>query len=76
MPKLVCIAPKKLIKIFLKLGFAKRDAQGSHVFLAHQDGRTTVVPVHNKELSRGLLRKILNDVELSVKEYDSLRKKA
>lgn len=74
MPKLVPIKPKPLIKILKGLGFTQRDAEGSHVFFRHADGRTTVVPVHNKELSRGLLRKILNDVEISIEEYDKLRK--
>ena len=74
MPKLVSIKPKKLIKILLQLGFTERDAEGSHVFFRHADGRTTVVPVHNRELSRGLLRKILHDVQLSVEEYEKLRK--
>lgn len=74
MPKLVPIKPKKLVKIILSLGFARRDAEGSHVFFAHLDGRTTVVPIHNQELSRGLLRKILNDMHLSIEEYDKLRK--
>ncbi len=31
MPKLVPIKPKKLVKILEKLGFSKRDAEGSHV---------------------------------------------
>ncbi|MBI2411330.1 MAG: type II toxin-antitoxin system HicA family toxin [Candidatus Kerfeldbacteria bacterium] len=75
MPKLVPIKPKPFIKILLKLGFVQRDAEGSHVFFRHADGRTTVVPVHNKEISRGLLRKILNDIQISVKEYDALRRK-
>lgn len=74
MPKLVPIKPKSLIKILKALGFTQRDAEGSHVFFRHADGRTTVVPVHNKELSRGLLRKILNDVEISIEEYGKLRK--
>jgi len=74
MPKLVPIKSKKLIKILLGLGFKKRDAEGSHLFFAHPDGRTTVIPTHNRELSRGLLRKILNDIHLSVEDYDKLRK--
>lgn len=74
MPKLVPIKPNRLFKILLSLGFIKRDAEGSHVFFAHPDGRTTVLPVHNRELSKGLLRKILNDVQLSIEEYDKLRK--
>jgi len=74
MPKLVPIKPKQLIKILLRLGFVERDAEGSHVFFRHPDGRTTVVPVHDKEISKGLLRKILNDIQLSAEEYDNLRK--
>ncbi len=75
MPKLISIKPARLIKLLLGLGFSQRDAQGSHVFFRHDDGRTTVVPIHNRELSKGLLRKILNDIQLSVEEYEKLRKK-
>jgi len=74
MPKLVPIKPGKLMKILEALGFVKRDAQGSHVFFRHMNGRTTVIPVHNRELSKGILRKILNDIQLSVEEYEKLRK--
>ncbi len=74
MPKLILIKPKKLIKILISIGFVERDAQGSHVFFKHTDGRTTVVPIHNRELSKGLLRKILSDVQLTVEEYEKLRK--
>ena len=74
MPKLVPIKPKQLVKILIVLGFTKRDAEGSHVFFAHLDGRTTVVPMHNRVLSKGLLRKILNDIQISVAEYDKLRR--
>ena len=45
------------------------------MFFEHEDGRTTVVPIHNRELSKGLLRKILYDVKLSVEDYEKLRKK-
>ena len=73
MPKLVPIKPKKLVKMLLGLGFIERDAEGSHVFFKHPDGRTTVIPIHTEEISKGLLRKILNDIQLSVEEYDRLR---
>lgn len=75
MPKLVPIKSKNLIKILLFLGFEKRDAEGSHVFFAHSDGRTTVIPLHNRDISKGLLRKILNDARISITEYDKLRLK-
>jgi predicted RNA binding protein YcfA (HicA-like mRNA interferase family) len=73
MPKLVPIKPKQLVKILLHLDFVERDAEGSHVFFKHPDGRSTVIPMHAKEISKGLLRKILNDIQLSVEEYDRLR---
>lgn len=74
MPKLVPVRPQKFIKILQKIGFQKRDAAGSHIFFKHPDGRTTVIPIHSKEISRGLLRKILADIQMSLKEYDKLRK--
>lgn len=74
MPKLVPIKPKKLVKVLSRLGFVERDAEGSHVFFRHADGRTTVVPMRNRELSKGLLRKILNDIQISLEEYEKLRK--
>ncbi|NCS98978.1 addiction module toxin, HicA family [Candidatus Parcubacteria bacterium] len=75
MPKLALIKPIKLKKILLSLGFKERDAEGSHVLFKHKDGRTTVIPIKSKEISRGLLRKVLNDCKISVQEYDKLRKK-
>ena len=74
MPKLVPIKPQKLIKILHRLGFTARDAEGSHVFFRHPDGRTTVIPAHRKEISKGLLKKVLNDIQLKVEEYEELRR--
>ena len=74
MPKLVPIKPKAFIKILLALHFKKRDAEGAHVFFEHEDGRTTIISLHNHDISKGLLRKILRDVQLSVEEYEKLRR--
>ena len=48
--------------------------KGSHVFFRHKDERTTVIPVHNKDISKGLLKKILNDIQINIEFYDKLRK--
>jgi predicted RNA binding protein YcfA (HicA-like mRNA interferase family) len=43
--------------------------RGSHVFLKHDDGRATVVPIHSREtIGPGLLSKILRDVEMTKDE--------
>ncbi len=49
MAKLPLLTGRKLIKILLKMGFNKIRQKGSHVFLRHSDGRTTVVPNHTGE---------------------------
>jgi predicted RNA binding protein YcfA (HicA-like mRNA interferase family) len=48
--------------------------RGSHTVWVHPDGRTTTIPVHpGKDLPRGLIRKILKDIKLSVEEYVDLK---
>jgi predicted RNA binding protein YcfA (HicA-like mRNA interferase family) len=74
MPKLAVITPKQLIKLLTKIGFTQRDAEGSHVLFRHTDGRTTTVAVKSKEVSRGLLRKTLRDIDVTRDEYEALRR--
>ena len=73
MSRLPIVKSRKLIKILIKQGFYKVRQEGSHVFLKHPDGRATVVPVHpGKDIGRGLLRSILNDVKITPKEFQKL----
>lgn len=74
MNRLPQISAIKLIKIINKIGFKVTRQSGSHVFLRHEDGRTTVVPNHPGEnLDRGLLNKILKkDVQISRKDFERL----
>lgn len=75
MTRLVPIKAKKLAKLIEALGFRSVRQKGSHVFFRHKDSRTTVVPLHRRELGRGLMRKILRDINLSVEKFDRLRRK-
>jgi predicted RNA binding protein YcfA (HicA-like mRNA interferase family) len=48
-------------------------SKGSHHFLRHSDGRTTVVPVHSGEtIGRGLMGSILRDVKLTRDQLQQL----
>ena len=71
MTKLPIISANEFIKILKKLGFEVIRQEGSHIFLKHSDGRTTVVPNHPREdLDRGLLNKIIKkDVGISREEF-------
>jgi predicted RNA binding protein YcfA (HicA-like mRNA interferase family) len=60
------VSGKALIAVLKRIGFDEIRVKGSHRFLKHPDGRTTVVPVHSNEtLVPGLLASILRDVKLS-----------
>lgn len=71
MSKLPLVTGGELIKILQKIGFSKIRREGSHVFLRHPDGRTTVVPDHPEEkIDIGLLNKIIKkDLGLSRDEF-------
>lgn len=65
MPKLSPIRSRELVSKLLKLGFMKVGQKGSHLRLHHPDGRKTTVPMHaGEKIGKGLLRKILRDVNL------------
>jgi len=64
--KLPSVTGKELVAALQKLGFVTLRVKGSHHFLRHSDGRTTVVPVHaGEDVGPGLMGKILRDVKLS-----------
>lgn len=76
MPKLPRIKARELIKILNKLGFEEIRQRGSHKFFKHPDGRVTTVPFHQQEeLGVGLLRDILNQIQISPEEFKKLLKK-
>ncbi len=74
MSKVPLITANEFIKILKKLGFEVLRQKGSHVFLKHKDGRTTVIPNHpGEKLDRGLLNKIIRkDIQLSRGELENL----
>lgn len=63
----------ELARALGQVGFKVKRIRGSHHFLEHPDGRTTVVPVHPREtIGPGLMSKILRDVEVSREELAAL----
>ena len=70
MSEIPVLKSKEVIKALIKLGFANTRQKGSHAFFKHSDGRTTVVPVRSrKDIGKGLMKSILNDVKMSVEEF-------
>ncbi len=68
--KLPLLSSKEVCKFLEKEGFMLIRQKGSHRFYRHPDGRTTVVPVHsNKDIKRGLLKGILEEIQVSREEF-------
>ena len=73
MTKLPALTGKRLIAALSRAGFEVVRVRGSHRFLKHADGRSTVVPVHAGEsIGPGLLAAILRDCELTRRQLRDL----
>lgn len=69
--KLPVVSSKEAIKAFEKLGYVIVRQTGSHIRMKHQTDiskKPLTVPNH-KILSKGLLRKLLRDAEITTKEF-------
>ncbi len=70
MPRAPRLTGREVIAALRKLGFAVIRVKGSHHFVRHPDGRTTVVPAHRGEvLGTGLLTSIARDCEIDVAAF-------
>jgi len=52
------------------MGFEIVRQRGSPLYMKHKDGRCTVVPMHTgREIGRGLLKRIINEIDISREEF-------
>jgi predicted RNA binding protein YcfA (HicA-like mRNA interferase family) len=73
MSKLSAVTTIQVISVLEKLDFSIVRQKGSHVRLKHEDGRVVTVPVHSGQtIGKGLLHKILRDVNLTKDEFITL----
>jgi predicted RNA binding protein YcfA (HicA-like mRNA interferase family) len=76
MTRLPLLTASQLIRVLNKAGFEKIRQEGSHIFLRHPNGRTTVIPNHpGEQIDRSLMNKIIKkDVGMTRKEFVALLK--
>ena len=73
MPQVPVLRGDRLVRALEKAGFKVARVAGSHHILRHPDGRGTTVPVHpGRDLAKGTLRGILDDVGLTAKDLRRL----
>jgi predicted RNA binding protein YcfA (HicA-like mRNA interferase family) len=70
MTRLIPITARELCKKLKKIGFIMIRQKGSHTFWEHEDGRCVVVPIHKGEdIGKGLLKSIVNEIQIDIKEF-------
>ena len=67
------ITARELVRIVQREGFRFKRQSGSHAGYEHEDGRRILIPIHSGDMGKGLLRKIIKDLGLSVEEFNDLR---
>lgn len=68
--KLPVLKARDVIRVLKQLGFFEARQKGAHACFKHGDGRFTLVPHHGGEdISRGLLRQILREINVSTDEF-------
>ncbi len=70
MTSIPSLTGKELLSVLKKAGFILLRVKGSHHFIHHPGGRSTVVPVHSGEtIGPGLFAKILRDCDLNREQF-------
>ncbi|MBI3558964.1 type II toxin-antitoxin system HicA family toxin [Candidatus Gottesmanbacteria bacterium] len=74
MPKLPVLKAKDLLKKLKQLGFYEHHQSGSHIQMHHPDGRRTTIPYHpSKEIRRGTIKAIIDDLNMTVEEFTNAK---
>ena len=73
--KLPAIKPRQLIKVLEKKNCYRKRQRGSHlIFYCPEQKKIIPVPIHPKDLKKGLLRSIIKELDLSAGEFMKLLK--
>ncbi len=74
MPKPPSIRAREVVRVAQSLNFILDRQRGSHaVYYRATDSRRIVIPMHgSKDLKPGTLRAIINDMGLTIDEFNAL----
>lgn len=74
--KLPVVKPKQLIRVLEKKDCIFKRQTGSHrIFYYSRMQRIIVVPIHSKNIKKGLLRSIIKELDMSIKDFVEFLKK-
>jgi len=65
---------REIVKILGKLGYIQKRQTGSHLIMYNSSAKQTIpVPMHAKELKRGLVKSIIKQADSTEKEFLKLK---
>lgn len=63
------VSARELIRFLVRQGYRKVRQTGSHLILEHPTRKALVIPVHAKDLPKGLFLRILKDAGFTLEEF-------
>jgi mRNA interferase HicA len=73
--KVPVLKPRDLIKVLEKLNCFKKRQTGSHlIFYCPKQKKIIPVPIHPKDLKKGLVHSIRRELDLSIQDFLKLLK--
>jgi len=73
MVRLPSLTPERVLRALLRAGFVEIRRKGSHCALLNRiTQRRTMMPIHNRDLKRGLLKAILKQAGLTEEAFRKL----
>jgi predicted RNA binding protein YcfA (HicA-like mRNA interferase family) len=73
--KLPPIKPRELIRVLKKLNCFKKRQTGSHlIFYCPKQRKIVVVPIHPRNLKKGLVNAIRKELDLTIEAFTKLLK--
>lgn len=65
---------REIVRILEKLGYTKKRQTGSHLIMYNDKLKSTIpVPIHAKDLKRGLLKSIIKQADSTEDEFLKLK---
>lgn len=72
--RLPTLKPREVVRILKKIGFTETRKTGSHLILVNKESRKIIpIPIHKKDMKRGLLISIVKQAGLGPEEFLKLR---
>ncbi len=66
--------PKEVVRILEKLKFIQKRQTGSHLMMFHPVSKIIIpVPIHRKDIKKGLLRSIIKQAQSTEEEFIKLK---